>query len=134
MSNGYSLPIALAGGRPAIEFGTTVKVLPTITKENEIRLALSVEMSEPDAANGVTLNDTFVPGLTRRKVQSTVDIKNGQTLIVGGFVSTCPKTKQTKETFVTATVGIVQPYGGIELPLVLPVNVAPQPAPSLLLK
>ncbi len=133
VSNGHSLPIAQIGGRPANEFGTTVTVQPTITHENELRSKMSVEFSVPDVANGVTLDGTFVPGLTRRKIQSTFDIKNGQTAILSGFVE-CLLNKQTKETFVTVTVGIVQPNDRAASPIVLPVNAISQPVPSLLVK
>ena len=133
VSNGRSLPIAQVGGRPANEFGTTVTIHPTITHEHQLRCRMSAEFCVPDVANGVTLDGAFVPGLTRRKVQSTFDIKDGQTAILGGFVE-CLLNKQTKETFVTVTVGIVQPYDKAAGPIVFPVNDIPQPVPFLLVK
>ena len=123
----YPIPeIALAGGPKEISYGTSVTATPTIMEKDQIRLQVEIEASEMDVANGVTLNGTFVPGQTRRRVQSTLDLKDGQTTIFGGLVST--RNEQTTETFIAVTAEIVQPFDEINAPI------APQPIPSPPLK
>lgn len=130
MTNGGTLlipAIAQIGGPEEMTFGTTVTVTPTITDKDQIRLQFDVEHSELDEANGVTLNGTFVPGKTRRRARSTVDLKEGQTALFGGLCST--RNGQTTELVVTLTTEIVQPPLEISGPLAPPVE-ALQPAPT----
>ena len=129
--------IALVGGPEESTFGTTVTATPTITEKDQVRLQFEIELCEMDVANGVTLHGKFVPGITRRRVQSKVDLKDGQTLAIGGLVSTRKERNRNieKETFITFTVEIPQPYDAHEFPpLVLPVNALPQPAAQPLIK
>jgi hypothetical protein len=132
MQSGGKFPIpiiALAGGPKEIEYrsyGTSLTATPTITDKDQIRLQVDIEASEMDVANGVTLNGTFVPGLTRRRVESTLDLKDGQTTIFGGLVST--RNEQTTEMFVVVTAEIVQPFDESNAPI------APLPIPAPPLK
>jgi len=129
--------IALVGGPEEFTFGTTVTATPTITEKDQVRLQFEIELCEMDETNGVTLNGKFVPGITRRRVQPTVDLKDGQTLIIGGFASTRKERNRNieKETFITVTVEMPQPYDADEFrPLVLPANVLPQPAAQPLIE
>ena len=132
MQSGGKFPIpiiALAGSPKEIEYrsyGTSLTATPTITDKDQIRLQMDIEASEMDVANGVTLNGTFVPGLTRRRFQSTLDLKDGQTTIFGGLVST--RNEQTTELFITVTAEIVQPFDESNA------SIAPRPIPSPPLK
>lgn len=140
VTSGGKLPtpgIALVGGPKEITFGTTVTATPTITEKDQVRLQFEIELCEMDETNGVTLNGKFVPGKTRRRIQSTVDLKDGQTLAIGNFVSTRKERNRNieTETFITFTVEIPQPYDAHEFPpLVLPANVLPQPAAQPLIE
>jgi Flp pilus assembly secretin CpaC len=123
----YPIPeIALAGGPKEISYGTFLTATPTIMDKDQVRLQVDIEASEMDEANGATLNGKFVPGLTRRRFQSTLDLKDGQTTIFGGLVST--RNEQTTEMFVVVTAEIVQPFDESNAPT------SPRPIPSPPLK
>ena len=109
--NGGEFPIPVPGGLGTVtiewrEFGVILKALPIVISPTRLRQTVDAEVSEKDVANGTTLGGTFVPGLTRRNVKSTVEMDFGQTLVLGGLIST----RITGTTSKTAFLG--------ELPLV----------------
>ena len=123
----FTIPLLVpAGGSEERSFGTFVKASPTITDKDQIRLALTVDTSELDMANAVTINNATIPGLSRRRIQSTLELKDGQTVVLGGLIST--RNDKTWETFITVTTEIVQPVDQNIDPI------APQPIPAPLLK
>ena len=87
----FPIPVPQSLGAVTIEFrefGTILEVLPIVISPTRLRQQVSAEVSEKDVAGGVSLNGTFVPGISRRRVQSTVEMEFGQTLVLGGLVST----------------------------------------------
>lgn len=93
LDNGGEFPIPVPQSLGTItiewrEFGVILEALPIVISPTRLRQQVSAEVSEKDVANGVTLVGTFVPGLTRRKVQSTVEMNFGETLVLGGLIST----------------------------------------------
>ncbi|MEK6258692.1 MAG: pilus assembly protein N-terminal domain-containing protein [Planctomycetota bacterium] len=87
----FPIPVPQSLGTVTIEFrefGTILEVLPIVISPTRLRQQVSAEVSEKDVANGVSLNGTFVPGISRRRVQSTVEMEFGQTLVLGGLIST----------------------------------------------
>ena len=119
----FTIPLLVpAGGSEERSFGTFVKASPTITDKDQIRLALTVDASELDMANAVTINNAIIPGLTRRRIRSTLELKDGQTVVLGGLIST--RNEKTTETFITVMAEIVQPRDQSIDPI------APQPVPS----
>ncbi len=93
LENGGEFPIPVPQSLGTItiewrEFGVILEALPIVISPTRLRQQVSAEVSEKDVANAVTLVGTFVPGLTKRKVQSTVEMDFGQTLVLGGLIST----------------------------------------------
>lgn len=87
----FPIPVPQSLGTVTIEwreFGVMLQALPIVISPTRLRQQVTAEVSERDIANGVTLNGTFVPGITRRRVQSTVEMEFGQTLVLGGLIST----------------------------------------------
>ena len=52
-----------------------------------MRLELQPEVSERDFSNAVEVNGLQVPGLTTRRVNTQVEMKFGQTLMIAGLIS-----------------------------------------------
>lgn len=126
--SGGSFPIpqiAQAGGPASIEYGTTVLATATILDQDLIRVALTAEFVELDPANSVN----EIPVVNRRRVQTTLELKDGQTVIVGGLVAST-ETK-TVATIITVTAEIIEPLNQIAVPLTPSVEV-PQPTPTSL--
>lgn len=80
-------------GQIAYEFKKTGVILnftPTIMeKTGRIKLKLSPEVSEIDRASGVldTQNAVVIPGFKTRKVETTVELMDGETLVIAGLLN-----------------------------------------------
>jgi pilus assembly protein CpaC len=76
-----------------VPFGVTVSFTPLITCKDKIRLQVATEVSTRDVATGANIGTggtttTLVPGLTTRSVNTTVELREGQTLAIGGLLQT----------------------------------------------
>lgn len=82
--NGTSAPITVQFR----EFGVRLAFLPTILDGDVIRLSVNPEVSTIDPALGTTLvaGGSPVPGLSTRRAQTTVELRQGQTLAVAGLL------------------------------------------------
>ena len=69
------------------EFGVKLKFKPIVTETGLIRLAVEPEVSSIDPSNSVTVGGISVPGFRTRKTQTTVELQDNQTLIIGGLLS-----------------------------------------------
>jgi len=75
-----------------VPFGVQVQFRPTITDRDRIRLFLAAEVSTRDESIGSSVGGsanaggTNVPGLTTRNIQTTVELREGQTLAVAGLI------------------------------------------------
>ncbi len=69
------------------EFGVRLEAVPLILGGGNLRLEVVPEVSERDFTNAVSVNGFTVPGLTTRRVNTQVEMKFGQTLIIGGLIA-----------------------------------------------
>jgi pilus assembly protein CpaC len=81
-----------AGGAGAVsiqfkEFGVRLNFIPTVTPRGTIRLQVAPEVSTLDFANGVTIGGFDVPGLDTRKVNTEVELADGQSFAIGGLLN-----------------------------------------------
>lgn len=91
--NGGEFPIPVPGGLGTVtiewrEFGVLLESLPVIISPTRLRQQITAEVSERDFNNAATLSGTTVPALTKRTVQTSVEMEFGQTLVIGGLIST----------------------------------------------
>jgi pilus assembly protein CpaC len=77
--------IGLGGGQATSfrGFGTSLVVTPTVMDRDLIRLQVVPEFSELNANN--TVNG--IPGTNVKRVQTTVELREGQTFAIGGLLS-----------------------------------------------
>jgi pilus assembly protein CpaC len=68
------------------EFGVRLDFIPTVTPRGTIRLQVAPEVSALDFANGVTISGFTVPGLTTRRVNTEVELAEGQSFAIGGLL------------------------------------------------
>ncbi|HUU83086.1 MAG TPA: type II and III secretion system protein family protein [Phycisphaerae bacterium] len=90
----FPIPVAqsLSGGASSItiefrEFGVRLNFTPDVRPGQRIRLHISPEVSELDYSTAVQLSGFTIPGLTQRRVESTVEVGNGQTLAMAGLLN-----------------------------------------------
>jgi len=86
----FPVPIAQAtqnGVQITIEwkqFGVRLAFIPTVLDSNRIKLFVAPEVSAPDNTHAVLLNGYIVPGLVTRRVSTTVELRDGDVLVIGG--------------------------------------------------
>jgi len=121
--------IAQAGGIEYREFGTKVLATATIKEKDLVDLVFECEVAELDQANAVVINGTSIPGITRRRITSHIELKSGQTHVVGGGVWS--KDGKTLATFYSVTAEIIEPVNQLAVPLAPPTEAIESP-PTLL--
>lgn len=84
------IPVPQALGTTTIEykpFGIGLTVSPTILSENRIALKVAPEASDLDFSRGITLNGATVPAIVTRRADTTVELGDGESFVIGGLVS-----------------------------------------------
>ncbi|MBI1345131.1 hypothetical protein GC163_02465 [bacterium] len=87
----FPIPVPQSLGTVTIEwreFGVVLESLPIVLGPTTLKQTIVAEVSERDFSTAVTLNGTTVPGLTKRTVQTQAVMEFGQTLVIGGLIST----------------------------------------------
>ncbi|MCB9850839.1 MAG: type II and III secretion system protein family protein [Phycisphaerales bacterium] len=69
------------------EFGVRVNFTPIVLAHQKIRLRVAPEVSETDFSTAIQISGFVVPGLTQRRVETTIEVGNGQTVAVAGLLS-----------------------------------------------
>jgi pilus assembly protein CpaC len=69
------------------EFGVKLNFTPTITARGTIRLKVNPEVSSLDYANGLNVSGFSVPGLDTRKVDTEIELKDGQSFVIAGLLN-----------------------------------------------
>jgi pilus assembly protein CpaC len=92
---GGEIPIPIAqpgqaGGQAGItiqfrEFGVRLNFLPEIVSPEIVKLRVRPEVSSLDFANAVLLSGFRIPALRTRRIESTVDVRRDQTLVISGL-------------------------------------------------
>lgn len=67
------------------EFGVRLRFSPDIVSDSLIKLFVRPEVSSLDYGNAVTLNGFRIPALRTRRVESTVDIRRDQSVVLSGL-------------------------------------------------
>jgi len=69
-----------------VPFGVQLSFTPYITDKDRIRLSVKADVSTKDLASSANVGGTNVPGLNSRNFQTTVELREGQTLAVAGLI------------------------------------------------
>jgi pilus assembly protein CpaC len=67
------------------EYGVKLKFQPFVQDNGLIRLAVNPEVSQLDQANAIKIGGVQIPGLITRKADTTVEIRDGDSLAIGGL-------------------------------------------------
>jgi len=83
------VPRSVAGEASSItiewkEYGVKLGFMPTVLDSDRIKLRVSPEVSAPDYTRALLLAGYQVPGLVSRRVSTTVELKPGDVLVIGG--------------------------------------------------
>lgn len=80
------------GGAPAItveyrSFGVKLTFTPVVLGDGKIRLKVAPEVSDLDFTTAVQFGGYVIPGLTERKLQTTIELREGQTFALAGLLN-----------------------------------------------
>jgi pilus assembly protein CpaC len=80
------------------KFGVILNVVPVINpnKKDTIRAELQLEVSNMNFSQTVQVGNTTVPSVVTRQIQTAVEIKSGDTLVIGGLKSSTKNVSTTK--------------------------------------
>jgi len=84
------------------KFGVILNILPVVNpnKKDYIDAQLQLEVSNPDFSRPVTVGNTTVPSIITRQIQTEVEIKSGETIVIGGLKSSAKNVAKTRIPFV----------------------------------
>lgn len=68
------------------EYGVRLAFTPTILPDGLIHLKVAPEVSSLDFTNAVTLQGFTIPALSTRRVESEMDLRDGQTFAIAGLI------------------------------------------------
>ena len=68
------------------EFGIRLSFTPTFTPDGQIHLKVKPEVSSLDYTNSLQIQGYTVPGLTTRRVESEMDLADGQSFAIAGLM------------------------------------------------
>jgi len=90
---------SVSGGTPVVsiqfrEFGVRLTFTPAITPRGTIHLQVAPEVSALDFTNGLSVSGFNVPALTTRKLNTQVELSEGQSFAIGGLLD-----NRTTDTF-----------------------------------
>lgn len=83
------------------KIATVLNIVPVINpnKKDTIRAEFQLEVSNPDFSKPVQVGGTAVPSIVTRQVQTAVELKSGETLVIGGLKSSTKNITKTRVPF-----------------------------------
>ncbi len=69
------------------KFGVILNVLPVVLteKKDAVDVQIQLEVSNPDYSKPVVASGTTIPSMITRQIQTEVELKSGETLVIGGL-------------------------------------------------
>jgi pilus assembly protein CpaC len=88
----FPIPVPGGGGTGTVTiqfkpFGVRLDFTPTVNDLGSINLKITPEVSDLDFENGLTTGGFRIPALRTRRASTIVDLRPGQSLAIGGLIS-----------------------------------------------
>lgn len=83
------VPVPQALGATSIVFkpyGVGLTLTPTVLSRDRIALKVAPEASQLDFTHAVTVNGISVPAITTRRADTTVELGDGESFVIGGLI------------------------------------------------
>jgi len=68
------------------QYGVGLSLTPTVLSPSRIALKVAPESSQLDFVNSVTISGVAVPGITTRRADTTVELGDGESFVIGGLI------------------------------------------------
>lgn len=84
------------------KFGVIMNIVPVINpnKKDTIRAEMQLEVSNVDFSKTVQVGSTAVPSVVTRQIQTAVEVKSGETLVIGGLKSSAKNMSKSRVPFI----------------------------------
>ena len=108
----FPIPISNGDGEVTItyrEFGVSLAFTPTVLGGDLVNLNVRPEVSQLDERNGVSSGGVSVPALTVRRVDTTVELRDGQAFAIAGLL----QDRTSEERFQTPILGDIPVLGAL---------------------
>ncbi len=71
------------------KYGVILVVLPVVLteKKDTVDVQIQLEVSNPNYSQTVSVSGTTIPSMITRQIQTEVELKSGETLVIGGLKS-----------------------------------------------
>lgn len=88
---GGEVPLPVVGnqGQSGVEFkeyGVSLSFTPTVLSDGRISMRVKPEVSQLSQAGAVKVNGFAFPGISTRRVETTVELGSGQSFMIGGLM------------------------------------------------
>jgi len=93
----YPIPVPGSLGTVTIDYeryGVGLSFTPTVLKDGLINLKIMPQVSELDFAHSIQINNTSVPPLILREASTTIELRDGQSFVIGGLLQNVSATAQ----------------------------------------
>ncbi len=68
-------------------YGVIISMRPTVTGENTILLQIRADVTAPDRTFEINIGGSLVPGEAVRSVDTTINVRPGDTVVMGGLIT-----------------------------------------------
>ena len=87
----FPVPVLQPGSSGSVtiqfrEFGIRLNFLPQVTANKTIKLHVKPEVSTIDLANGVVFNGFTIPALATRRMETDIELGEGQSFVIAGLL------------------------------------------------
>jgi pilus assembly protein CpaC len=85
----FPIPISQTNNAISVEFkrfGIALDFTPTVLSRDRINLHIRPEVSELSTANSIIINGLSIPGLSVRRMETTVELASGQSFAIAGLM------------------------------------------------
>jgi pilus assembly protein CpaC len=95
----YPIPVSGTNNSVTIEFkryGVGLAFTPTVLRDGQINLKIEPEVSQFDTNHSIALGSGLppVPALIVRRASTTIELRDGQSFVIGGLLQNVSKTNQ----------------------------------------
>jgi pilus assembly protein CpaC len=85
----FPIPVASKNGEITVEFkkfGVGLDFSPTVLGDGLVNLRVRPEVSSLDRANGIRSSNIEIPGISVRRADTTVELRDGQAFAIAGLL------------------------------------------------
>jgi pilus assembly protein CpaC len=88
----FPVPMLQGGGNSGAvtvqfrEFGIRLTFLPVLTAHRTVKMYVKPEVSTIDVAHGVTISGFNIPALATRRIETNIELAQGQSFVIGGLI------------------------------------------------